>query len=162
MRLLLLRHGIAEDAGPDTGWHDEPRRLTAEGVARMEGEGRGMAALAIRADAILTSPLIRCVQTAALVAAAIGGVPRVDARLRPGMDLDLVEDILLQHPDAASVLLCGHQPDLSHLVAELTGGARVEFRKGTLAVLDLAAARPRGARLRALYPPATLRLLGGL
>ena len=90
MRLLLLRHGIAEDAGPDTGWHDELRRLTAEGVARMEGEGRGMAALAIRADAILTSPLIRCVQTAALVAAAIGGAPREDTRLRPGMNLDEV------------------------------------------------------------------------
>jgi hypothetical protein len=46
------------------------------------------------------------------------------------------------------------------VVAELTGGGAVEFRKGSLAVLDLSAPRPGGARLRALYPPAALRLLG--
>jgi phosphohistidine phosphatase SixA len=58
------------------------------------------------------------------------------------------------------VLVCGHQPDLSVVVAELTGGGLVEFKKGALAVLDVDAPRPGGGRLRALYPPATLRLLG--
>jgi phosphohistidine phosphatase len=160
VRLLLLRHGIAEDAGPETGWSDEARALTPEGVARMREAARGMVALGIRADAILSSPLLRCRQTAEIVAAAIGGAAREDPRLRPGADLDLVEDLLLEHPDAGCVLLCGHQPDLSELVAELTGGGRAEFRKGSLAVLDLASARPRGGRLRALYPPAALRMLG--
>lgn len=160
MRLLLLRHGIAQDAGPDTGWRDEPRALTARGIARMQEEARGMAALGVRADAILTSPLVRCRQTAEIVAAAIGGGVREDARLRPGADLDLVEDILLEHPDAGSVLLCGHQPDLSQLVAALTGGGSAEFRKGSLAILEVASPRPAGGRLRALYPPAVLRALG--
>jgi phosphohistidine phosphatase SixA len=160
MRLLLLRHGVAQDAGPETGWSDEPRALTPDGRARMERAARGMAALGVRADAIVTSPLTRCRQTAEIVAAAIGGAPRDDARLRPGADLDAVADLLLEHPDAGAVLLCGHQPDLSDLVGDLTGGGRAEFRKGTLAVLDLEAARPRGGRLRALYPPSALRALG--
>ena len=160
MRLLLLRHGVAQDAGPETGWRDEPRALTPEGRARMERAARGMAALGVRADAIVTSPLVRCRQTAEIAAAAIGGTPLEDPRLRPGAGLDDVADLLLEHPDAEAVLLCGHQPDLSDLVDELTGGGRVEFRKGALAVLDLEAPRPRGGRLRALYPPSALRALG--
>lgn len=160
MRLLVLRHGVAEDAGPDTGWQDEPRALTEEGTARMEHEARGMAALGIGADVVLTSPLVRCRQTAEIVAAAIGGTARDEPRLRPGTHLDLVADVLLEHPDAGSVLICGHEPDLSELIAALTGGAEVEFRKGSLAILEVEAPRPAGARLRALYPPAILRALG--
>lgn len=161
LRLLLLRHGIAEDAGPDTGFRDEPRRLTAEGRARMERAARGMAAAGIAPDAIVCSPLARCRQTADIVGAGLGVAVREDPRLRPGAGLDDVSDLLLEHPGAAAVLLCGHNPDMPDLVDALTGGGRVDFRKGTLAVLDLEAARPRGGRLRALYPPGVLRELGG-
>ena len=160
MRLLLLRHGIAADAGPDTGWRDEPRALTAEGIARMERQAEGMAALGIEASLVLTSPLIRCRQTAAIVCSRIGGEPREDARLRPGRGLDDLDDVVLGYPDASPLLVCGHQPDLSEAVAALTGGGSVDFRKGSLAVLDVTALRPGGGRLRALYPPAVLRALG--
>lgn len=160
MRLLLLRHGIAEDAGPATGHRDAPRALTDEGRARMQEAARGMAALGIGAEAIVTSPLVRCRQTAEIVAEAVGAPLREDPRLRPGADLDDVEDLLVEHPDATAVLMCGHQPDLSEIVADLTGGAAIEFRKGSLAILDLDAPRPRGGTLRALYPPAALRLIG--
>ena len=161
MRLLLLRHGIAEDAGPATGHRDAPRALTPEGVARMRAAARGMAVLGVGADALLSSPLVRCRQTADIVAAAIGAGVREDPRLRPGADLGAVEDLLLEHPGARSVLLCGHQPDLSEILAALTGGAEVDFRKGTLAVVDLTAPRPGGGRLRALYPPSALRIIAG-
>ncbi len=118
-----------------------------------------MAALGIRADAILTSPLVRCTQTAAIVANSLGGTPHEERRLRPGATLAGVGEILAERPDDESVMLCGHQPDLSELVGELTGGGLVEFRKGSLAVLDVDSPRPGGGRLRALYPPAALRML---
>ena len=158
--LLLLRHGIAEDAGPATGYEDEPRALTEEGAYRIRYAAAGIAALDLRIDTIVASPLVRCRQTAEIVAAALGLPLHQDARLRPGMEIDGVEDLLLEHPDAGTVLLCGHQPDLSLLVAALTAGGSVEFRKGSLAVLGLDAARRGGGRLRALYPPAALRGLG--
>jgi phosphohistidine phosphatase len=161
MRLLLLRHGIAEDAGPATGHRDEPRALTPEGVARMRAQARGMAVLGVGADALVTSPLARCRQTADIVAAAIGAPVGEDSRLRPGTGLDAVEDLLLDHPEAGAVMLCGHQPDLSQIVADLTGGAVVDFRKGTLAILDVVAPRAGRGLLRALYPPAALRIIGG-
>ncbi len=159
MRLLLLRHGIAEDAGPATGWHDAPRELTAEGAARMERAALGMRALGVRADVILSSPLPRCRRTADIVAEAIGGVAHPDRRLAPGAGLADVEQLLSEHPRAGCALLCGHQPDLSDLVAELTGGGRAEFRKGSLADLEVERLAAGGGRLRALYPPGLLRRL---
>ncbi len=161
MRLLLLRHGIAEDAGPATGHRDEPRALTPEGRRGMHAAARGMATVGVAADAVVTSPLVRCRQTAEIVAEALGAEVREDRRLRPGARLDQVEDVLIEHPGADAVLLCGHQPDLSVIVAELTGGGRVEFRRGSLAVLDVERPRPGGGVLRSLYPPGALRLLGG-
>lgn len=160
-RLHLLRHGVAEDAGPATGGRDEPRALTERGIAQMHAAARGMAALGLELDAVLTSPLTRCVQTAQIVCDHLGGTPHPDQRLRPGLDLDGLDDVLLEHPDAGAVLVCGHQPDLSILVAELTGGAGLHFRKGALAVLDVEARRPRGGRLRAFYEPRLLRALAG-
>lgn len=158
--LLLLRHGIAEDAGPATGYEDAPRALTQEGIARMRLAAAGVRALDLSVDAVISSPLVRCRQTGEIVAEALGLEPAQDPRLAPGMDIDGVEDLLIEHPGAQTVLLCGHQPDLSLLVAALTAGGSVEFRKGSLAVLGLDAPRRGGGRLRALYPPASLRELG--
>ena len=158
MKLLLMRHGVAEDAGPATDYRDEPRALTPEGTARMQTAARGVERLALGIEEIVSSPLVRCAQTAAIVAAALGLEPTQDERLRPGADLDLVADLLLEHPDTDTILLCGHQPDMSQLVFDLTGGS-VVFKKGTLAALELAAPRPDRAHLTALYPPATLRTL---
>ena len=126
----------------------------------MRAAADGIAALGIKADVVLTSPLIRCRQTADIVAARLGREPVEDERLAPGLDLEGLAEALLRHPDAGSVLVCGHQPDLSDVVADLIGGGDVEFRKGSLALLDLAGARPGGGRLRALYPPSALRRLG--
>jgi phosphohistidine phosphatase len=126
----------------------------------MRAAADGMAALGIEADVVLTSPLIRCRQTADIVAERLGREPVEDERLAPGMDLEALAESLLRRPDAGSVLVCGHEPDLSEVVAELTGGGVVELKKGSLALLDVDGARPGGGRLRALYPPSALRRLG--
>ncbi|HTI32467.1 MAG TPA: histidine phosphatase family protein [Miltoncostaea sp.] len=162
MRLMLMRHGIAEDAGPDTGYRDEPRALTDEGRARMAQAAEGLRALGVEASLVLTSPLVRCRQTADIVAAALGVAPVEDPRLRPGMELEDLADALSLHPGADPVLVCGHNPDLPHVVADLTGGGTVDFRKGSLAVLDVEAVAPRGGRLRGLYPPSALRAIAEL
>jgi phosphohistidine phosphatase len=127
----------------------------------MRAAARGIAALGIGADLLLTSPLIRCRQTAEIVGERLGLSPREDRRLAPGMDVEGLDEALMAHAGAGAVMVCGHQPDLSEVVADLTGGGVVEFRKGALALLDVDAVRPRGGRLRALYPPSALRRLGG-
>ena len=62
MRLLIFRHGIAEEEAADG--RDESRRLTKEGIAQMKVVARGLVKVVRRPDVILTSPLVRAVQTA--------------------------------------------------------------------------------------------------
>jgi phosphohistidine phosphatase len=159
--LMLLRHGLAEDPGPDTGYHDEPRRLTHEGVERMRAAAEGMAVIGLAPRVVLHSPYPRCAETARIVSERIGGQLRADPRLRPGMRPDDLAEALAGTPDSdGEVLVCGHQPDLSQAAAALVGGGNVEFKKGALAVIELGSPRPGAGVLRALSPPATLRRLG--
>lgn len=153
-----MRHGVAEDAGPAAGFRDEPRALTDGGRAQMEVAARGLVQLGLGAEVVISSPLTRCRQTAAIVGEALGIPVHEDPRLSPGAELDRLADALGAHPDAGCVLACGHQPDMSGIVAELTGGL-VEFRKGALAVIEADALRAHGGYLRALYPPSALRAL---
>ena len=160
MQLALLRHGVAEDAGPSTGWQDDPRRLTDVGRRRMRDAAEGIVRLGFAFDAVLTSPLTRCLQTAEIIGAALGRAAVADDRLRPGLDVDALIDLLLEHPEAGSVLMCGHQPDLTLVTSDLVSGGLVEFKKGSLAVIDLDEPRARAGALTALYPPSTLRKIG--
>jgi phosphohistidine phosphatase len=160
VELTLVRHGVAEDAGPRTGGRDEPRSLTPDGAERMRRAAAGLAALGVAPDLVLTSPLPRCRETAQIVQDAVGGQLVEDDRLRPGMDLAGLADVLAEHPEAARVVVCGHQPDLAEVATELAGGGRIEFKKGAAVVLEAAALQPAAGYLRAAYPPATLRALG--
>ena len=66
--IVLLRHGIAEDATPDK--KDEDRGLTSEGHARMKQIARGLERALPKVQAIYSSPLLRAVQTALWVSKA--------------------------------------------------------------------------------------------
>lgn len=157
MLLGLLRHGVAEDAGPQTDWKDDPRELTEEGRTRMRAAAAGIARLGLAFDEVVASPLVRCAQTAEIVCDVLGGVPRRDPRLAPGLAVDALLDVVLEHPEADAILICGHQPDLSNVTNDLLGGGWVEFKKGALALIELDEPRVRGGVLLALYPPVALR-----
>ncbi len=157
----LMRHGIAEDAGERTGHRDEPRRLTAEGRRRIIREAKGIRHLGLEVDRVLTSPLTRCEETAQIVADSCGWEIRTDQRLRPGLDVETLLDVLLEYPEARGLIICGHQPDMSQVVSDLIGGGDVEFKKGALSIIDLADMRPRGGVLLSHCPPQLLRRLGG-
>lgn len=159
MQLALIRHGIAEDAGPATGYRDEPRRLTEEGIARMTRAAAGIVRLGLEPQAILCSPLPRCEQTAHIVAEHLE-VPVVTFEsLRPGARVEAVLDAIASFPDADSLMVCGHQPDLSLITAELIGGGVAEFRKGSLAVIELHRRARNAGVLEMLITPRALRAL---
>ncbi len=160
MLLALIRHGIAENAEPASGYRDEPRRLTAEGTSRIREVAAGIARLGIHPDAVLSSPLTRCLQTAQLVAAPAGVRVRPLEVMRPGARAAALLDVLAEYPDAECVLVCGHQPDLSYITQELTGGL-ADYRRGTLGVIDLSALRPGHGTLVGLYPAKALRRIAG-
>ena len=138
LRFYFLRHGKAWSRAD---WYedDDLRPLTVAGEALMRAEGRAMKAMGLAPDAIVTSPLARARRTAEIVAAELGLSARLveDRRLAGGFDVGGLARIVAQHADAASLMLVGHEPDFSFTVAALTGGGRVDFKKGGLARVDV-------------------------
>jgi phosphohistidine phosphatase len=98
-------------------------------------------------ELILTSPYARAVETAQIAAEVLGLGERVviEHSLTPGAQLRSLSSIAKAHPSVRCVLLVGHEPDLSSLVAALCGGGQVELDKAGLAQVRLdPAGRPPG------------------
>jgi phosphohistidine phosphatase len=159
-QLWLLRHAEAEPHGVRV---DFDRRLTARGEQQARMAGIAMARLQASFDAVLFSPRVRARQTAEIAAEAIGEDARrvlsVHAPLAGGFDgAQALEAIASVAGDEERVLLVGHEPDLSNVVADLTGG-RADLKKGGLAVLRLEGA---GGEFAVLMRPRELALIAGM
>jgi phosphohistidine phosphatase len=165
MDLYLVRHGVAFD--PDeTRWPDDrDRPLTPDGEKRFRRAARGLAALGATVDVVLSSPLRRAWRTAELLAAGADWPAPVECEaLAGGRQPAEVLQALQAYVGSAGVALVGHEPTMHELVSYLLTGdmdhARVEFRKGSVARLELGPAlRPGSATLRWLLAPKVLRAL---
>lgn len=160
MKLYFLRHGIAED--PRAGLPDARRALTPEGEAQMRAVGRGMEALGLRFDAILTSPLARARQTAEIAARELGQGERVreEPALASGAGLPDLARALEGQPETARLLLVGHEPDFSEMIGALIGGGSVRVKKASLACVEALRVRSGSGELRWLLKPEHLCRLG--
>ena len=122
MRVTLIRHAEAGDDAP----RDEARALTSRGRADARRLGRALARRGVRFTAIVTSPLVRAVQTAEIVAAATEYRGRIVASdlLQPEAPAADVVAFVAKIADAKSVALVAHEPILSAIAAALTGKGR--------------------------------------
>jgi phosphohistidine phosphatase len=140
MILYVLRHAIAIDRDE---WRkaDADRPLTDEGIDKMEKGARGMKALKVEFDHLLTSPLRRAYDTAVITADAFSAKKklRVSRSLAPDGDPKaLIRHLALDFRSWESVLLVGHEPYLGKLISVLLTGhpdAGFELRKGGLCKL---------------------------
>ncbi len=143
MKLYLLRHGLAVDRGTPEFENDELRPLTPAGRRQLRRSTAAFAALDLRFDLILCSPLTRARQTAKIVAAAMRfkGPVKATNELKPGNNPKaLIQALNTMKPCPKSVLLVGHEPDLSRLISLLVTGhihAGLALKKGGLAKLKL-------------------------
>jgi len=159
MEVYFLRHG---DAGSRESWKgsDASRPLSAEGAARMEREASTMALLQLPPGPILSSPLVRARQTAEIVARALNRVDALvdDDRLAPGFGIEELGAIMREHRAAPALMLVGHEPDFSTVIAACIGGGRVDCKKGGLARVDFLEASSLKGLLVWLLPPRVLAL----
>lgn len=137
MKLYVMRHGPAEERSAAVAEVD--RKLTPKGRDQTAAAARGMAKLGVKPEHVLTSPLVRCAQTAELACAALGkqlqptAVDSLAAGAAPGEMLKAVR----QHE--GDVLLVGHDPDVSRLVSYLLSGSSqpfINFSKGGVAAIE--------------------------
>lgn len=125
--IWLLRHADAESGSPDA-----ERKLTAKGERQARVAGAALAVLGVQFDACLTSTRVRARETARLVCELLGIEPIEEPALNGG-PFDPVE-LALGH-GGESVLLVGHEPDISMAVHAATG-AQVRMPKSGIAVID--------------------------
>jgi phosphohistidine phosphatase len=136
---------------------DAGRPLTKEGIAKMRVGARAMHRLGLRLDVVLSSPLVRARETAAIVARELGLELQLDEKLAPGCDITQLFALLGEQRAAERVMLVGHEPDFSSVIGALTGGSRVLMKKGGLARVDIEQLEQGAGALVWLLPPRVLR-----
>jgi phosphohistidine phosphatase len=160
MIIYVLRHGIAIDRDAPDAPEESQRFLTDKGRRRTKAAVRGMTALDIAPEAILSSPWLRAEQTAEIAR----------KRLAPSVEIELTDSLLPDAPtdriiaelrarSVASAMVVGHAPHLDELVAHAVGARELftKLDKAGLAILNMTG---KGmARLHAVYPARALRAL---
>jgi phosphohistidine phosphatase len=158
-QLWLLRHAEAEPHGVRP---DSERRLTERGEQQARAAGIALMRMEATFDAVLFSLKVRARQTAELAFKEwrpdARPPLRVHAPLADGFDGRAALEALESAEGEGRVLLVGHEPDLSGVVADLTGG-RADIKKGGLAVVRLEGA---GGELVILMRPRELALIAGV
>jgi phosphohistidine phosphatase len=161
MILYVLRHTSAGDhlATPKK---DEKRALDKEGIEQCGYVGRALAALEVQVDVIVSSPLKRCTQTAALVGNELGyeGKLQTEPGLRPEAGLADFRKILEKYSRQEAVMVVGHNPNLSQFLGSVISDsgceASVELKKGAVAKVEM---RRSSGTLQWCLTPKLLRAL---
>jgi phosphohistidine phosphatase len=163
MKILLVRHAPAL-ARETPGVLDDERPLTPAGRAKFSLAARGLARLVGRVDVLLTSPLTRARETAAIAAGAFKPIEPVIEPALAGDRVDAILAALASRPPEATVALVGHEPMLATLLAHMVGAPDAErfaFKKGGTALVDLPDGPAGAGRLVWFLPPRILRALAG-
>lgn len=164
MHVWLMRHGPAFDRADPACPPDPDRPLTDRGRARTARAVRGLGALDVAPDVILTSPYVRAHETAELVADGLGldrRIIRGTAVLEPDRaPRELMKE--LHDLEGRPVLCCGHLPHLSFFASEAIGarGEALCFKKCATAYLDFLMGLDANAQLVWHLSPRALRALG--
>jgi len=165
MDLYLMRHGIAIVRGAPGIRSDRDRHLTKKGIKRMEKAAKGLAALKISFDHILTSPLVRARQTAEVVAETLNMADRLKEipELGPDGTVECLLDSLTPFRSDEHLLLVGHEPLLSDTASFLLiKDTQIELllKKAGICAIEVDGLPPqRPGTLLWMLAPRQLRLL---
>ena len=165
MDLDIVRHATALERNPDRWPDDSERPLSPEGEEEFRLAARGLARIAPRMDAILSSPFQRAWQTAQILAELDSWpAPQSFPVLEPTLPPEKAVLALEAHSDADSVTVVGHRPGLHELAAYLlTGrsdGLEIGIEKGGVVRIGFdGSVEPGAGELRWLLTPELLRSL---
>lgn len=159
MRLYFIRHGHAEDPqGPE--FDDFARRLTPKGIETTRALGKMLQNVGVVPAKLYSSPRVRARQTADILAKDLRTTVAVREEVNFGFNGAAVSGLIEGLVDDTDVLFIGHEPDLSLLIAELSGGVDVVMKKSGMARIDLISREPIKGALLWLIAPRLLELMG--
>jgi phosphohistidine phosphatase len=157
--IFILRHGDAEPRS--AGVPEADRKLTPKGKSDVERVIKLAFRKKLTPELILTSPYRRAVETAG-IARGLLGKPRLleTPSLLPQAPPEETWQELRSFAKTKQILLAGHEPHLSHLVAYLLGAPSLtlDLKKGALVRISLESmtAEPHG-QLKWIVTPALAR-----
>jgi phosphohistidine phosphatase len=137
MNLYLIRHAIAVDEYED----DSQRPLTDKGRKKMRQIAKGLRALGVEFDLILSSPYVRAAETAEILADVFKMKKEVQFsdNLVPTGDPNLLIAELNEVSNVDSVALVGHEPFLTGLIGLLVSdnaSVDITLKKGGVCSLS--------------------------
>ncbi len=140
MKVYFLRH--ADATWPNWDRPDDERPLTKKGKKQTRRVAKALANVGVNPSAILTSPLPRAAETADIASQQLGVDSTVEPALGKGFNPYQLSQILARHA-GQDIMLVGHEPDFSTVIAAVTGGT-VKLPKGGVVRVDIA--DPKSAR----------------
>jgi phosphohistidine phosphatase len=163
MYIYIIRHGIAEDHAHSL--RDEDRALTEEGKEKMKEAARGLKRMDPDITRIFSSPLVRAIQTAEIVAAELKMKVDLLKQLAPGhTPVEVCDSLKLHKSKASAVAVVGHEPDCSELASHLLdapGGVNIDFKKGAVCLIESESLEMGSGCLLWHLSPKALRLMSG-
>jgi len=158
MKVYIMRHGPAEDES--ASGRDFDRALTPAGRERVMSVARTLVDADEAPVSIVSSPLVRALQTAEIVAATTklgdrGGSVETRREIAPGGSaVALIDE--LRRDKRRRVMLVGHEPDLSSLVFRLVGA---QLPLGMLKAMVVGVSvTDEGTRMRFVLDPKSLEI----
>lgn len=121
MKVFLVRHADADAEIPE-GLGDDARALTSKARQTIAAHFQGLAERIGTPKLVLTSPLVRAVQTASIltITLAYEGPLRAHRSLLPDMPVGAIDGVL-NEAGVESIILVGHNPSMTAMAAYLLG-----------------------------------------
>ena len=142
----MLRHGDAVPRGTP-GYPNDDRPLTEEGIKKLTESAKGIARIVESFDIIISSPLIRALDTAKITAETVGYEKEIPTTeyLIPGNPMRSLFNFLKEYNNKEKLLLVGHEPQLGYLASYLLGIEEhvIEFKKGGMCRIDIPGFPPK-------------------
>lgn len=166
MHFCIFRHGIAIDRDDPDCPEDPKRYLTREGEKKTLAAAKGLRKLGVEFDVWVTSPYVRAVQTAEIVAEAFGVSPKSikqSKALLPGAHPSEIY-AFMELMRADGVIAFGHAPNVDEAIAMAVGSRSpvTQLKKAGAAILEMRSLSPPNGEIIALFPPKSLRMMGKL
>lgn len=142
MIVYFVRHASAGQRKAHAA-QDEKRALDPDGVGQAHQIGRLLAGLNVEVDAVISSPLKRALQTAALIANEIGYEQRIerDAALRPEATFDSFRHLLARYERRDAIMVIGHNPSITEFLSRVLSHGNetelIDFKKGAAVKVEM-------------------------
>jgi len=171
MKLHIVRHAEAVDQS--SAIPDDYRYLTCRGRTRFRRVADTLKKCGIDPDIIVSSPLVRSVQTAEILAETLrfAGELAILPMLADSFSLPRLKEYLESSAPVRELVMVGHEPDLGMVVGELLDLSPCTLKKGGVVTLKIKLQQPEsvanflwlvtgGGKLITNHETAIVRLTG--